>query len=66
MAAQLRQIAFRQTDGALMEILDNVGGLFTLVVTQLYLLQELIGHSLQSIIWPGLKLKTKQNYEQSK
>ena len=49
-----------------MEILDNVGGLFTLVVAQLYLLKELIGHPLQSIIWPGLKLKTKQNYEQSK
>lgn len=37
-----------------MEVLDNVGGLFPLVVSKLNLLQELVGHSLQSIIWPGL------------
>lgn len=38
-----------------MEVLDNVGGLFPLVVSKLNLLQELVGHSLQSIIWPGLE-----------
>lgn len=37
-----------------MEVFDNVGGLFPLVVSKLNLLQELVGHSLQSIIWPGL------------
>lgn len=55
MALQFQEESLRQVACGGVEGLTDVGAAYTLLIIQLHILQEAIGHGLQSILWPGLQ-----------
>lgn len=55
MALQFQEESLRQVARGGVEGLTDVGAAYTLLIIQLHILQEAIGHGLQSILWPGLQ-----------